>query len=94
MASDSDGASLKKVASSPLVHEVRFLQQPEMAGHAGLRDPEDAGELADVQLLEAEQPQSAGGLVAKQPEQRRGRVHIYKSTLMYGCLARRVVRGP
>ena len=49
-----------------------------MARHARLREPEDAGQLLDVEAIvveHAEQPQP--GLVAQQPVER-GRVfHIY-----------------
>src|SRR5688500_1369402 len=53
-----------------------------MARHAGLRDPENRRQLADVQAFEAEQPQQPQpGLVAQQPEEACA-MHIYKSTLV------------
>jgi hypothetical protein len=69
------------------------LQQPEMARNAGLRDAENAGELAHVQALrgdEPQQPQPRG--VAEEPEERAGVLHIYKSTLIdsIGATADRV----
>ena len=47
-----------------------------MARHARLGEPEDAGELGDVQALAPEQPQqSQARLVAEQPEEAGGLIH-------------------
>ncbi len=54
-----------------------------MAGHAGLRQAQDAGQLRDIQPLAreyAQQPEAP--LVAERPVQRRGLSRIYKSTCM------------
>ena len=75
----------------PVVDEARFalfgdqarvLEQPQVPGHARLRDAEDAGELGDVEAIlreHAQQPQPRG--VAEQPKQGGCLLHrIYKST--------------
>ena len=52
-----------------------------MAGHTGLGDPEHGRELRDVQALGSQEPQHAEpGVVTEEPVERRGRLHIYKST--------------
>ena len=54
------------------------LEQAEVARHARLRQPEDAGQFRDVQPLAAQQPQQPQPhLVAEQPEHRGRRMHIY-----------------
>jgi hypothetical protein len=65
-----------------LADQPGVLQQPEVPRHAGLRDPEDAGQLADVQPLEAQQPQEPQpGLVPQQAVERGG-IHIHESICM------------
>ena len=65
--------------------EAGVLQQPEMARDARLRQAEDAGELGDVQPLARQHAQQAQPrLVAEQPVERRGLLHIYKSTCIDG----------
>ena len=61
--------------------EARLLQETQMPRNARLRQPEDAGELGDVQPLarqDAQQPQPR--LVAEQAVEGRRMSHIYKST--------------
>ena len=50
-----------------------ILQQAQVPGHAGLRDPEDARQLADVEAFGRQQAQNPQpGVVAEQPEQAGG----------------------
>src|SRR4029079_4113801 len=65
------------------------LQEAEMPRHARLRDAENARQLGDVQPLERHEPQEAEPrLVAEQPVQCRGLIHIYKSTSIDAANAR------
>jgi hypothetical protein len=60
-----------------------------MSRDAGLGDPQDAGQFRDVQALEREEPEEPEpDLVPEQPIERRGLLHIYKSTLIDTVLAR------
>jgi hypothetical protein len=61
-----------------LAHEAGVLEQAEVARNARLRDPEDRGELADVQALTAEQSQQPEpDVVAEQTVEGSGIAHIY-----------------
>ena len=58
--------------------EAPLFQETEVAGHARLRDAEDAGQLRHVQAVERDEPEEAEPhLVAEQPIQRRGVIHIH-----------------
>ena len=71
-----------------LFDQPRVLHQAEMPRYAGLRDPEDRGQLRHVQPLGVQQAQHPEpDLVAKQAQQRSGLDHIYKSTCVDGYLS-------
>ena len=60
--------------------QAGVLEQPEVPRHARLGQPEDAGELDDVEAVERQRPQQPQPRrVAQQPEERRDRFHIHKS---------------
>ena len=60
-----------------------ILEQAQVPRHAGLRDPENPRQLADVEPLGAQDAQNPQpGVVAEQLEQAGGLCHIYKSTSM------------
>src|SRR5450759_3132945 len=97
-------AEKREPGVAPLFHQARVFQQPQMTRHAGLGDPENRGQLGDVQAFaveQAEDPQP--GLVPQQPEQvrrlrrpiggllRRAKAvgHIYEST----CIDAEMSRG-
>ena len=66
-----------------------------MPRHARLREPEDAGQLGDVQPLARQHPQQPQPrLVAEQPVERRRLLHIYKSTFIDVNLQDLAVDGP
>ena len=61
-----------------LADQAGVLQQAEMPGHARLRQPENAGQLVDVEAVAREHPQQPQpGLVAQQAIERGGLFHIY-----------------
>ncbi len=63
------------------LYQAGFLQESEMTRHAGLRQPEDARELGDIEPLGCQYPQQTQArLVAEQAIEGRGGFHIYKST--------------
>src|SRR5262245_16472113 len=71
-----------------LADKPAILQETEVTRHTGLGNPEDAGQLGDVQPLLTQQPEQAQpDLVAEQPVEGGGLSHIYKSTLMYVAMA-------
>ena len=57
--------------------EAGIFQQAQVPRHAGLGEPQDAGQLGHVEPLAVEEPQEAQPrLVAEQPEQPGGLYHI------------------
>ena len=63
--------------------EPGVLEKAKMAGHAGLRQAQHAGQLRNVQPFAREQAQQPEApFVTEEPKQRGRRSHIYKSTLI------------
>jgi hypothetical protein len=76
-------AVVREAAVALLGHEPCLFEQAEMPRHAGLCQPEDAGELGHVQALPGEDAQQTQTrLVPEQPVERRCSLHIYESTFI------------
>ncbi len=61
-----------------LADEPRLLEEPQVPGHARLRNPEDPGQLAHIQTLHCQQSEQAEPrLIPKQPVDS-GRIHIHE----------------
>ena len=78
------GQAIKAVGAVALLDDQPgFLEEPEVPRHARLRQPQDAGELLDVEAVLVEHPQQPQpGLVPEQTVQRGRRFHIYQSRLV------------
>ena len=75
-----------KPAAAFFDDEPRFLEQAEMARHARLRDAEHGGQLGHVQpavLAREDAEQAQTHLVAQQPVELAGLLHIHEYISMY-----------
>ena len=61
-----------------LTDETALLQKTQVAGHSGLRDPQNRGELGDVEPLQREQTEEPEThLITEQAVQPGSAIHIY-----------------
>ena len=70
-------AKERERAVAPLFDEAGVFQEPEMAGHAGLGEADDARELGDVEPFGAQQPQDAQPSLVAEDAEDGWDVHIY-----------------